>query len=171
MGGCPLQQFFLSKRLWWRAKLFCRFLISYRQYLNINTNPSWQVKTFTDTFLNIISNFIPSETKRFVPRDPPLDNETIENNECSIGKMDFSITTKNIVIKLRIKLGLEAFHTECQQAVETSNLSYLMNLGSMANILLPSFFSCNTFAILLILFCGRDCVIQYRHNTYSPALC
>ena len=41
------------------------------QHLKINTDPNWQVKTFTATFLNIMSNFIPNETKRFVPRDPP----------------------------------------------------------------------------------------------------
>ena len=41
------------------------------RYLNVNTDPNWHVKTFTDTFLNIMSNFIPNETKRFVPRNPP----------------------------------------------------------------------------------------------------
>ena len=41
------------------------------QHLNINTDPNWQVKTFTDILLNIMSNFIPNETKRFSPRDPP----------------------------------------------------------------------------------------------------
>ena len=41
------------------------------QYHNINTDPNWQVKAFTDTFLNIMSNFIPNETKQVVPRNPP----------------------------------------------------------------------------------------------------
>ena len=41
------------------------------QHLNINTDPNWQFKTFTEIFLNIMSNLIPNETKRFVPRDPP----------------------------------------------------------------------------------------------------
>ena len=43
----------------------------WRQHLNVNTDPNWQVQTFTDTFLNIMSNFIPNETKRFIPRNPP----------------------------------------------------------------------------------------------------
>ena len=43
----------------------------WRQHLNTNTNPNWQVKTFNDIFLNIMSNFIPNGTKRFVPRDHP----------------------------------------------------------------------------------------------------
>ena len=41
------------------------------QHLNLNTDTNWQVKTFTDIFLNIMSNFIPNVIKRFVPRDPP----------------------------------------------------------------------------------------------------
>ena len=41
------------------------------QHLNINTNPNWQVKTFNSIFLNIMSQFIPNEIKKFVPRDPP----------------------------------------------------------------------------------------------------
>ena len=39
----------------------------WRQHLNVNIDPNWQVKTFTDTFLNIMSIFIPNETRRFVP--------------------------------------------------------------------------------------------------------
>ena len=54
----------------------------WRQHLNIDTNPTWQVKTFTDTFLNIMSNFIPNETKRFVPRDPPWITKNKHFNNC-----------------------------------------------------------------------------------------
>ena len=49
----------------------CMTSFPWRQHLNIDTNPNWQVKTFTDVFLNMMSNFIPNEIKRFVPRDPP----------------------------------------------------------------------------------------------------
>ena len=41
------------------------------EQLNLNMDINWQVKTFTEIFLNIMSNYIPNETKRFVPRDPP----------------------------------------------------------------------------------------------------
>ena len=34
------------------------------QHFINNTDPNWQVKTFTENFLNL-SNFIPNETKRF----------------------------------------------------------------------------------------------------------
>ena len=41
------------------------------QHLNLNTDPNCQVKTFTDIFLNIMSNSIPNETKKFIPHYPP----------------------------------------------------------------------------------------------------
>ena len=50
----------------------------WRQHLNLNTDPNWQVKTFTDTLLNIMSNFIPNETKIFIPRNPPWINKPLK---------------------------------------------------------------------------------------------
>ena len=41
------------------------------QHLNINSAPNWQTKTSTKIFLNIMSNFIPHETKKITPRDLP----------------------------------------------------------------------------------------------------
>ena len=49
------------------------------QHLHVNTDTNWQVKTFTDIFLNIMSNFVPNETKRFVPRDPSWITKPIKN--------------------------------------------------------------------------------------------
>ena len=43
-----------------------RSMVSY-----LNTDPNWQVTTFTDILLNIMTNFIPNENKIFLPRDPP----------------------------------------------------------------------------------------------------
>ena len=40
----------------------------WQQHLNINLDPSWQVRTFTEVFKNIMSNFIPNELKRIVLR-------------------------------------------------------------------------------------------------------
>ena len=41
------------------------------QHFRLNSDPNWQVKSFTEIFLNIMSNFIPNEVKKSVPRDPP----------------------------------------------------------------------------------------------------
>ena len=77
------------------------------QRLNINTDPNWQVKTFTDALLNIMSNFIPNEIKRFVPCDPPWITKSLKtmlNRKNRLFK-----NYKNIVIRKGIKLGSTLF--------------------------------------------------------------
>ena len=95
----------------------CMVSFPWRQHLNLNTDPNWQVKAFTDFFLNIMSNFIPNETKRFVPRDPPWITKSLKTMLNK--KIDFSEITKGMDIKLLIKFGLTPF---------VSNVNKLMNL-------------------------------------------
>lgn len=60
--------------------LFQRNMINFPwfEHLNLNPNINWQVKTFTEILLDIISNFIPNEVKRFVPRNPPWINKELK---------------------------------------------------------------------------------------------
>ena len=88
----------------------------WHQHLNLNSDPNWQVKKFTNIFLNLMSNFIPNETKKFIPRDPPWITKplkTLLNRKNRLFK-----TYKNI---------------ECQQAVESAKLTYLTTLGNKMN--------------------------------------
>ena len=95
------------------------------------TNPNWQVKIFTDTLLNIMSNFVPHETKRFVPRDPPWINKPLKS----------MLNRKNRLYKSykihgyreEDKARLDTFRSECQLAVDNAKLSYLTNLGNKVN--------------------------------------
>ena len=41
------------------------------QHISLNPDVNWQVKTFSEIALNIMSNFIPNEVKTMVNRDPP----------------------------------------------------------------------------------------------------
>ena len=43
----------------------------WRQHLNMNIDPNWQIKSFTNVLLNIMENFVPNEIKRITPRDSP----------------------------------------------------------------------------------------------------
>ena len=103
----------------------------WRQHLNVNTDTNWQVKTFTDIFLNIMSNFIPNDTKRIVPRDPPWITKPIKT----------LLNKKNRLFKNYKKHGyriedkdrLDTFRLECQQAVGTAKMTYLKNLGNKVN--------------------------------------
>ena len=101
------------------------------QHLNSNTDPNWQVKTFTEIFLNIMSNLIPNETKRFVPRDPPWITKSLKtmlNRKNRLFK-----NYKKHRYKEEDKVRLEVFRVECQKAVESAKLSYLTNKGNKVN--------------------------------------
>ena len=76
----------------------------WREHLNVNTDTNWQVKTFTDIFLNM-TNFITNGTKRIVARDPPIEAKDM----------------------------LDTFRLECQQAVGTAKMTYLKNSGNKVN--------------------------------------
>ena len=101
------------------------------EQLNLNMDINWQVKTFTEIFLNIMSNYIPNETKRFVPRDPPWITKPIKtmlNRKNRLFK-----NYKKHRYKDEDKVRLDAFRTECQKAVETTKSTYLKNLGNKVN--------------------------------------
>ena len=87
----------------------------WHQHLNINPDPNWQVKTFTNIFLNIMSNFIPNETKRFIPRNPPWITKplkTMLNRKNRLFK-----NYKRHGYKADDRVRLDAFRIECQEAV------------------------------------------------------
>ena len=101
------------------------------QHLNINTDPNWQVKTFTEILLNIMSNFVPNEIKRFVPRDPPWITKalkTLLNKKNRLYK-----SYKKHGYKIEDKIRLDSFRLECQEAVESAKSIYFMNLGNKMN--------------------------------------
>ena len=98
----------------------------WRQHLNVNTDIKWQVKTFTATFSNIMTNFIPNDTKRIVPRDPPWITKPIKTLLNRKNRL-FKNYKKN-GYKIEDKDRLDTFRMECQQAVSTAKLTYLKNL-------------------------------------------
>ena len=89
------------------------------QPLNINIDSNWQVKTFTDALLNIMSNFIPNEIKRFVPRDPPWITKSL--NTMLNRKNRLFKNYKNIVIRKGIKLGSTHFALNVKQQLKLPN--------------------------------------------------
>ena len=97
-------------------------------HFSLNPDVNWQVKTFIEIFLNIMSNFIPNEVKRMVPRDPPWITKPLKSllkkkNRCYK-------RYKNHGYKEEDRLRLEALRNECQLAIESAKLSYFANLGN-----------------------------------------
>ena len=78
-----------------------------------------------------MSNFIPNETKRFVPRDPPWITKLIKalrNRKNRLFK-----TYKKRGYKRLDKDRFGTFRMECQQAVETAKLTSSNNLTNKVN--------------------------------------
>ena len=78
-----------------------------------------------------MSNFMPNETKRFVPRDPPWITKPIKtllNRKNRLYK-----SYKKHGYKIVDKERLDTFRVECQHAVETAELNYLKILGNKVN--------------------------------------
>ena len=81
--------------------------------------------------MNIISNFIPSERKRIVPRDPPWITKqlkTMFNRKNRLLK-----NYKRHGYKPEDKVRLDNFRNECQESVKTAKLTYLTNMGNRLN--------------------------------------
>ena len=101
------------------------------QHFRLNPDHNWQVKTFTDIFLNIMPTFIPNEIKKCSPRDPPWITshlKTLLNKKNRLYK-----NYKRYGYKAEDKVRLDAFRIECQQTVEMAKISYLANLGDKLN--------------------------------------
>ena len=96
------------------------------QHFNLNNDVNWQVKSFTEIFINIMSNFIPNEVKRFVYRDPPwIDKQlkTMLNRKNRLYKnfMKHGYKAEN-------KIRMDAFREECKKATENKKVDYLTKL-------------------------------------------
>ena len=105
------------------------------QHFRLNPDPNWQVKTFTDIFLNIMSTFIPNEIKKCSPRDPPRDPPWITSHLKTLlnKKNRLYKNYKRHGYKAEDKVRLDVFRIECQQTVEVAKISYLANLGDKLN--------------------------------------
>ena len=126
-----------QRKIWHYDRADCaaikRSLINFpwQQHLNINNNPNWQVETLTEIILNIMSNFIPNEVKKIIPRDPPWITKNLKT--MLKRKNRFYKTYKRNCYKDEDKVRLDAFRVECQQAVEMAKLSYLKKIGNKVN--------------------------------------
>ena len=99
----------------------------------IVTNLPWlqHLKTFIDTVLNIMSNFVPNEIKRFVPRDLPWITKALKSMLKRKNRLYKNY--KSHGYKDDDKARLVTFHGKCQQAVENAKSTYLTNLGNKVN--------------------------------------
>ena len=101
------------------------------QHFGLNNDVDWQVKSFTEIILNIMSNFVPYEVKRMIPRDPPWIDRELKSK----------LNRKNRFYKQYVKRGhrsedkehLESLRDDCKISIELAKKSYLFNLGKNLN--------------------------------------
>ena len=97
-------------------------------HLNLNSNPDWQVKEFNKTFLNIMSNFIPNEIRKILPRDNPWITKPLKTMIRKKNRLYNSY--KKHGFRHDDKVKLDNFRAECQKAIEDAKNDYLINLGN-----------------------------------------
>ena len=68
-----------------------------------------------------MSNFVPNETKRFVPRDPPWFNKPLKR---MLNRKNRLHRNKRHGYREEDKARLDTFRSECKLAVENAKLSY-----------------------------------------------
>ena len=78
-----------------------------------------------------MSNFIPNETKRITPRDPPWLTKTLKTLLKKKNRLYSSY--KRHGYRDEDKLRLDALRIECQKSVELVKRNYTLNLGSKLN--------------------------------------
>ena len=78
-----------------------------------------------------MSNFIPNEVKKIIPRDPPWITKPLKGMLKRKNRLFKNY--KKHGYKEDDKLRLENFRNECKQAIEAAKLSYLANLGNKLN--------------------------------------
>ena len=81
--------------------------------------------------LIVADTILSNETKRFVPHNPPWITKPLKT--MLNRKNRLSSNYKRHGYEAEDKVRLDVFRIECQQAVETAKLSYLMNLGNKVN--------------------------------------
>ena len=101
------------------------------EQLRLNNDVNWQVKIFHETFMNIMSNFIPNLIKKCVPRDPPWINKSLKSLLKKKNRLYKNY--KRHGYKEDDKVRLETFRSECNEAIESAKLLYLSNLGKRLN--------------------------------------
>ena len=93
----------------------------------INHDPSWQVKFFNETILNIMSNFIPNEYIKVQPKDPPWINVKLKKM-IKMHNRQYKSYVKD-VCKPEKKRLVDTFRQDCFDAISEAKAKYLNSMG------------------------------------------
>ena len=100
----------------------------WEEYFRDNHNVNWQVDFFTETILNIMSNFIPNKIIKIIPSDPPwIDKnlKTMLNKQKRLYR-----NYKRHGFRTDDKVRVDSFRDECSAAILQAKSDYLKKLGN-----------------------------------------
>ena len=100
----------------------------WERHFQINADPSWQVNFFTETILNIITNFIPNKIIQVVPGDPPWIDRSLKNMLNKQNRMFKNY--KKHGFKPCDKLFVDKFREDCESKIQIAKSNYLNKLGN-----------------------------------------
>ena len=100
----------------------------WERHFSLNSDPTWQIKEFNKIFLNIMSNSIPHEIKKIIPRDSPWITKPLK--AMIRQKNRLYQACKRHGFQANDQLRLNNFRDECRQAIEAAKNNYLATLGN-----------------------------------------
>ena len=89
---------------------------------------NWQVNFFTETILNIMSNFIPNKEVKIVPSDPPWINKDLKTMLNKQKRLYRNFERNGV--QPDDKIRVDTFHNECNTAIFLAKSDYLTKLGN-----------------------------------------
>ena len=97
------------------------------QQFNLNNDTNWQVKQFTEVVHNVLSNFVPHDIKKIVPRDPRWITKTLKTKLKQKNRLYKNY--KKHGYREEDKLRLDKFREECKLDIHVAKQNYLKSLG------------------------------------------
>ena len=101
---------------------------TWEQHLNANPDVNWQVESFTEIILNIMSNFIPNEIKRINPRDPPWLTKPLRQKNRKQKRLYRNF--KRHGYKIEDQIRVNTFSEECRCAIAVAKNIFINKSGS-----------------------------------------
>ena len=93
----------------------------WRETLNSNTNPNWEVATFNTGLLNTMPNFIPNRIVKIDPKDPPWITHNSKNMIKRQNRMYKNYKRHGYLNDDKVRV--DKFREDCNLAVQTAKVN------------------------------------------------
>ena len=100
----------------------------WQQHLSLSNDPSWQVSSFTEKILNIMSNFIPNKVVKIIPSDPPWITRPLKTMLRRQNRQYKNY--KRHGFRPEDKIQVDAFKKECEERILKAKENYMLKLGT-----------------------------------------